>query len=217
MKENGKTRYLGTCATAEEAALYYARHVGAERAAAEAAEARVAVQQPLTTDEARASAAAEGLELMPSSSSKTGFKGVSLNGNGYQAKLMENGKTRVLGTFASAEEAALYYARHVGAKRAAAEASAEARVAVQQPLTEDDARAAAVAEGLELMPSSSSKTGFKGVIQKGARYKVQRCHDGKQIQQGNFATPWEAALWNARNIKKEQAAAETAVATATIP
>ena len=41
--------------------------------------------------------------------------------------------------------------------------------------------------------------------------------NGKQIQQGNFATPWEAALWNARNIKKEQAAAETAEATATIP
>ena len=78
---------------------------------------------------------------MPSSSSKTGFKGVSSNGNGYQAKLMENGKTRYLGTFASAEEAALVYARHVGAERAAAEASAEARVAVQQPLTEDDARA----------------------------------------------------------------------------
>ena len=50
------------------------------RAAAEAAEARVAVQQPLTADEARA-AAAEGLELVPSSSSETGFKGVSQNGN----------------------------------------------------------------------------------------------------------------------------------------
>ena len=87
-----------TCATAEEAALYYARHVGAERAAAEAAEARVAMQQPLTADEARAAAAAEGLELMPSSKSKTGFKGVSLHGNVYQAQLMEKGKKRYLGT-----------------------------------------------------------------------------------------------------------------------
>ena len=51
----------------------------------------------------------------------------------------------------------------------------------------------------------------------GARYKVQSRHNGKQIQQGNFATPWEAALWNARNIKKKQAPAETPEATATIP
>jgi hypothetical protein len=51
-------------ATPEEAALRYARHVGAERAAAEAAEARVEGPQPLTADEARA---AEGLELVPDS------------------------------------------------------------------------------------------------------------------------------------------------------
>ena len=59
------------------------------RAAAEAAEARVAVQQPLTADEARAAAAAEGLELVPSSSSETGFKGVSPNGNSYKAHFSE--------------------------------------------------------------------------------------------------------------------------------
>ena len=64
------------------------------------------------------------------------------------------------------------------------------------------------------MPSSNSKTGFVSVIQKGARYKVQRSVNGKRIQQGNFATPWEAALWNARNIKKEQTVAKTAEATA---
>ena len=73
-------RHLDNFATPEEAALCYARHIGAERAAAEAADARIAAPQPLTADEARAAAAAEGLELVPSARSKTGFKGVSKNG-----------------------------------------------------------------------------------------------------------------------------------------
>ena len=52
------------------------------------------------------------------------------------------------------------------------------------------------------------------MIQKRARYKVHRIVNGKKIQQGNFATPWEAALWNAKNIKKEHTVAKTAEATA---
>ena len=68
--------YLSGGPPEEEAALCYARRARAERAAAEAAGAEVAVPQPLTSDEARAAAAAEGLELVPSSRSETGFKGV---------------------------------------------------------------------------------------------------------------------------------------------
>ena len=142
--EGGKTHHLGTFATAEEAALCYARHVGAELGAW-AAEARVAVQQPLTADEARAAAAAEGLELVLSSSSATGFKWVSKRGGRYEAHCNKDGKKRFLGTYATAEEAALCYARHIGAERAAAEAArarvgaateaARARVGGPQPLT----------------------------------------------------------------------------------
>ena len=106
---------LGYFASAGEAALCYARHVGAERAAAEAAEARGEGPRPLTPDEARAKAAAEGLELVPSSSNKTGFKGVSKRGNRY---ISQSDKRRYLGIFETAEEAALYYARHVGAEQA---------------------------------------------------------------------------------------------------
>ena len=50
-----------------------------ERRAAEAAEARSEGPQPLTADEARAAAAAEGPELVASSSSETGFKGVRID------------------------------------------------------------------------------------------------------------------------------------------
>ena len=63
IRESGKKSRLGSFATPEEAALCYARHIGAERAAAEAAEARVEAPRPLTADDARAAALAEGLEL----------------------------------------------------------------------------------------------------------------------------------------------------------
>ena len=69
-------------------------------------------------------AAAEGPELLPSSSNETGFKCVTKNHGGqYQAKINDNGKQRHLGTFATPEEAALCYAMHIGAERAAAEAA----------------------------------------------------------------------------------------------
>ena len=207
-----KKRFLGMFATPEEAALCYARYIGAERAAAEAAEAEVAVSKPLTADEARAAAAAEGLELVPSTSSGTGFKGVHKHvGKKYQAQFCENCKVHHLGSFATPEEAALCYARHIGAERAAP-AAAEAEVAVSKPLTADEARAAAAAEGLELVPSSSCASGFKGVVKNRGGYKVQSCENRKQRHLGMFATPEEAALCYARFIGAERAAAEAAEA-----
>jgi hypothetical protein len=204
--------YLSGGPPEEEAALCYARRARAERAAAEAAGAEVAVPQPLTSDEARAAAAAEGLELVPSSRSETGFKGVYKSGAKYEASFTENRKTRQLGRFATPEEAALCYARHARAERATAEA-AGAEVAVPQPLTADEARAAAAAEGLELVPSSSSETGFKGVYKSGAKYEAKFTENGTQLYIGTFATPEEAALCCARHAGLERAAAEAAEAT----
>ena len=215
IQENGTTRYLGSFATPEEAALCYARRAGAARAAIEAAEARIAATlQPLTEDEARAAATAEGLELVPSSHGMTGFKGVSMNRGRYLVQIQENGQTRHLGTFATPEEAALCYARRAGAARAAIEA-AEARIAATlQPLTADEARAAATAEGLELVPSSRSKTGFKGVRKKHCdmKYNVQIQENGTTRYLGSFATPEEAALCYARRAGAARAAIEAAEA-----
>jgi len=179
--------------------------------------------QSLTADEARAAAAAEGLELVPSSSNETGFKCVAkqVSGGKYVAQINKshkNGKQRYLGRFATPEEAALCYARHIGAERAAAEA-AEARAAEPEPLTADEARAAAAAvraaaaaEGLELVPSSSNETGFKGAHKRGGKYEACIREDGKQRYLGRFATPEEAALCYARHIGAERAAAEAAEA-----
>ena len=75
--------------------------------------------QPLTEEQARTTAAQEGLELVPSNNT-CGFKGVSRCRSGkFQAHVSEFGKEQHLGTFATAEEAALAFARHVGTGRAA--------------------------------------------------------------------------------------------------
>ena len=119
VRENGKLCSLGHFATPEEAALTYARHIGAERAAVEAAEASSERPEPLTVDEALAAAASEGLELVPSKN-ETGFKGVYLHAKRYIAVFSVNDKKIHLGNFATAEEAALHYARHARAARGAA-------------------------------------------------------------------------------------------------
>ena len=64
--------------------------------------------------EAHAAAAAEGLVLVPAEN-PTGFKGVYLNNrsarNPFKAQSWHGGRTKTLGTFATAEEAALAVAR----------------------------------------------------------------------------------------------------------
>ncbi len=62
IRVEGHQQYFGYYATAEEAALEYARHVGSEQAAQEAAEAA----PPMTAEEALAKAEDEGLVLVRS-------------------------------------------------------------------------------------------------------------------------------------------------------
>ena len=64
----------------------------------------------LTADEARAAAVAEGLELVPSSN-ETGYMGVRMQRGRYHSR--GKGKpVHYLGSFATAEEAALKYQRN---------------------------------------------------------------------------------------------------------
>ena len=144
MTRGGKSVGLGMFATAEEAALCVTRSpegraaaerpaaarraaacqtalcfarspegqaVAAERAAAAAGRAAAV---PLSSEEARQQAQAEGLTLRVAKS-KTGYFGVSLANPGkpkpYQAHVYHGGKLVYLGTFATAEEAALCVAR----------------------------------------------------------------------------------------------------------
>ena len=117
----GKDVSLGNFATAEEAALCIARSPEGQAAAQ-----RAAAAPPLTSEEARQQARAEGLTLRVAKN-KTGYFGV-YNQSGcsrpYQAQVSGGGKHVNLGSFATAEEAALCVARspegQAAAKRAAA-------------------------------------------------------------------------------------------------
>ena len=192
---------------AEVASMEGSRPLTAAEDRATAAE-NMRLQRQQAADEARATAAAEGLELVPSPSSKTGFKGVCRLRRRFVAKISENGTIRFLGLFATPEEAALCYARQVGAERAATRA-AEMRIAVQNLLsTADEAIAAAAVEGLALVRSSKNRTGFMCVHKRGRIYTAEVRENNKRRSLGNFATREAAALCYARYIGPERAAAE---------
>ena len=99
---------------------------------AEAAE-RAAAPSPLTSEEARQQARAEGLTLGVADN-KAGYFGVSLNKSSkkpFVAQVKRGGKEVYLGSFATAEEAALCIARspegQAAAERAAASAEGQGR------------------------------------------------------------------------------------------
>ena len=122
-RRGGKTVHLGSYATAEEAALCYARTPEAQGAVAAAA-AAPPKPPPLTAEEAVQQAEAEGLTLLRSERSNSGYSGVHLGSSGnkskpYQAKVRRGGKDVHLGYYTTAEEAALHMARASAALAAA--------------------------------------------------------------------------------------------------
>ena len=144
---------------------------------------------PLTSEEARQQAQAEGLTLIKAEN-KTGYFGVCLSNPGkpkpYKAQVSRGGKNVHLGSFATAEEAALCGARSREGKIAAAAA----------PLTSEEARQQAQAEGLTLRVGES-KTGYYGVAHRPGRpkpYQAEVKRGGKTVHLGCFATAEEAAL-----------------------
>ena len=129
-RRDGKDVRLGQFATPEQAALCIARWHKQQTASAEtgAKEASAAVPVPLpvglappmparraAAEAALAEAEAEGLALMRSDRSYTGFKNVYQNHNSsvrpFIAKENRDGKVILLGSFTTAEEAALCVAR----------------------------------------------------------------------------------------------------------
>ena len=126
MRRGGKVVHLGYFATAEEAALCVARSPEGR-----AAKERAAAAPPLTSEEVRQQAQAEKLTLQAAEST-TGYLGVRLaNRPGlskpYQAQVRRGGKKVHLGSFATAEEAALCVARSPEGQAAAGRAAAAER------------------------------------------------------------------------------------------
>ena len=159
----------------------------------------------------RSQAETEGLTLVVADS-KTGYFGVSLKNPGkpkpYQARVKRSDKDVHLGSFATAEEAALCIARSPEGQAAAQKAAAP------PPLTSEEARQQARAEGLTLLVANNNKTGYFGVtlINPGHRkpYGAQVKRGGKQVNLGSFATAEEAALCFARSPEGRAAAQKAA-------
>ena len=124
----------------------------------------------------------------------------------YQAQVRHGGKKVSLGSFATAEEAALCVARSPEGQAAAKKAAA-----APPPLTSEEARQQAQAEGLTLVVAKN-KTGYFGVRLnprcKSKPYEA-RVHRGEQVSLGHFVTAEEAALHVARAAAERAAAAES--------
>eukprot|EP00964_Phaeocystis_antarctica_P139174 scaffold103896_cov36-Phaeocystis_antarctica.AAC.1 len=163
-------------------------------------------QPPVPPSSEQQQAQAEGLVLRVADNT-TGYFGVCLANPGYpkpyHAREKRGGKTVSLGSFATAEEAALCVSRSPEGRVVAAQKAAAA-----PPLTSEEARQQAQAEGLTLLVSKNN-TGYCGVrLEKpgqpkpyGARVK----RDGKDVRLGSFATAEEAALCVARSLEGQAA------------
>ena len=107
--------------------------------------------------EARRLAEAEGLELIRSTDSMSGFLGVCRSGSSskpYVSKLWTEGKLKHLGRYPTAEEASLAYARALGVDGVKAHSGQPSRPPKQPTMTAEQALAQAEQEGLELKPVS---------------------------------------------------------------
>ncbi|EOD36204.1 hypothetical protein EMIHUDRAFT_226818 [Emiliania huxleyi CCMP1516] len=199
VKDGGKQVHLGSFATAEEAASAYAR---SEYGRADAAKLLQTRSAPTAAGaEAVRQAEREGLTLVASGSS-TGYKGVCYHpkqhgSKKYLLRVKAGGKKVFLGLFATAEQAALFYARWE-AGRDTSDLIAPPPPPVPSSAAGAEAVRQAEREGMTLVASSSSSTGYKGVSfcpkQGSKKYQLRVWVGGKRFFLGYFVTAEEAAL-----------------------
>ena len=164
----------------------------------------------MPAEEALRQAEAEGLTLVRSQVNNTGYMGVHFKSDRrmpYLAQVQRGGKQVALGTFATAEEAALVVARTPEAQAAVAAAAAPP---APPPLTAEEAVEQAEAEGLTLLKYASSSTGYKGVSSNSSKrgskpYMTTVWRGGKNVTIGYFTTAEEAALCYARTPEAQAA------------
>ena len=157
----------------------------------------------------------EGLHLILAPRTKSGYKGVHLKpskSKPYQTTACGNRKNQHLGRFATAAEAALCYARHIG-RDAAAAAAEKQEASPPEPTSQAAKQAVAMAaeEGLELVRVPSANSGYKGVIYLPYRSKPFQARassgGGRSEHLGLFDNVEEAALCYARHERRAAAIA----------
>ncbi|EOD20879.1 hypothetical protein EMIHUDRAFT_117407 [Emiliania huxleyi CCMP1516] len=202
---DGKKASIGYFDTAVEAAVAYARAVGEAAAAAgkasdsderepggEAAAAESSdAGEPAERQAAEVVAEAEGLRLHLSSNNSTGYKRVSKQASG-RFKAQRQGYVTI-GTFDTAVEAAVAYAKAAGE---------------YQPPAQPPPIVATEAEGLRLHLSSRCSTGYLGVFEhrSSGRFEARRSVDGRQVTIGYFGSAVAAAVAYARAVGEAAAA-----------
>ena len=148
---------------------------------------------------------AEGLRLHLSNQSATGYRGVLLVAGGFKAQVHENETTRHLGSFATAVEAAICYARHIQVRRPATdEGGSDAKRAKSVSPLETAAfyakhvleqSAAAPAAASSALASGSLPPGWtveERVTLSGRQYQVYHSGDGKHTGVRSRKAAWEA-------------------------
>ena len=134
--------------------------------------------------------------LQSSDSNPSGFKGVSFHKGRprpYKAKVSRGGEKVSLGAFVTAEEAALCYARDIAANGPPGPIGVHIGSApAPAPLTAEEALRQAEAEGLTLVRSEGSSTGYRGVSfdsrGRSKPFEANVRRGGKQVSLGAFAT-----------------------------
>ena len=202
---NGKRTCLGTFDTAVEAAVTYAKHhqsLGLDNEYVESL--------GLDDDGARVTKA-DGLRLHLAEQgrrtkhmSPTGYLGVGKVSSGrFSAQHQRDGKKTCLGTFDTAVEAAVAYAKHVKSLGATLEEDEEEvemieaeKVGMETSSTNGEVAEAA---GLRLHLSEKNPTGYRGVRSSGGRFVAQHTLDGKYTYLGVFDTAVEAAVAYAKH------------------
>ena len=170
-------------------------------------ESKERVGHTKAAEAARRQAEAEGLTLLPSTN-KAGYRRVyyASGSRQFSASVQRAGKKVHLGSFSTAEDAAMAVAR----------AAARAEVASLKPaplthLTAKEAEAQAAAEGLKLEPSDGA-SGYKGVKMEGSRYHARLVRDGKRAHLGSFISAEWAALAVARAVARTDSSPRLAAA-----
>ena len=210
VRDGGKSVFLGYFDTAEEAATAYARSEYGRADAAKLLQPRN-IPTPAGAEAIR-QAEREGLSLATSSSSNSGYKGVTFypkerGSKKYKLAVTVGGKDTHLGLFVTAEQAALFFARREAGRDTGSDLTAPPP---PPPPPEPSSAAGAEAvrqaerEGLTLATSSSSNSGYTGVCylrkRRAKKYLLQVMARGKQVSLGVFATAEEAALARARHL-----------------
>ena len=193
---NGKHTYLGSFNTAVEAAVAYAKHVqslnfnhedGERVAEAEILPLHLADKKPRPKRVSRQTADREWDEagLYRSKQNPSGYRGISQVPSGrYKAQHSLFGKLTSLGTFDTAVEAAVAYAKHMKSLGGTVE--------------EDDEKQ----DEAGLYRSNQNPSGYRGIYQvPSGRYKAQHSLFGKKTSLGTFETAVEAAVAYAKHMK----------------